>query len=140
VDDEIPERFQVLLSCGHFVIYSIVLQVYLSIFGKVSAVVASIGLILVKFDVHTSIHVLGFLLASLLVVVSFNSYYRERSVKVLFLAIAFILLDVHQLMELFESLGTFDVNTPIPLLGIELIHTVSFATVVFLAAGLLKKD
>lgn len=139
-DIKFPEQVQVLLSCCHFGIYSIELQAYLGIFAKVLAVVASIGLILAKFDVHMSIHVLGFFLATLLVVVSCNSYYRERSLKVLFLAIAFVLLDLHQLMELFGSLGIFDVNIPIPLLGIELIHTVSFATVVFLAAGLLKKN
>ncbi len=112
---------------------------YLSILAKALAVVASVGLILAKFDVHMSIHVLGFFLAALLVVVSCNSYYRERSLKVLFLAVAFVLLDLHQLLELVGSLGIFDVNMPIPLLGIELIHTVSFAAVVFLAVGLLKK-
>jgi hypothetical protein len=115
------------------------LQEYLSGFVKVSAVGGGIGLILAKFDVHMSIHVLGFLLATLLVVVSCNSYYRERRLKVLFLAIGFGLLDLQQLMELIGYFGILDVNMPIPLLGIEMIHTVSFATVVFLAVGLLKK-
>jgi hypothetical protein len=132
-------EFQVLLLSCHSRIHSIELQEYLSGFAKVSAAGAGIGLILAKFDVHMSIHVLGFLLATLLVVVSCNSYYRERTLKVLFLAIGFGLLDLQQLMELIGFFGIFDVNMPIPLLGIETIHTVSFATVVFLAVGLLKK-
>jgi hypothetical protein len=132
-------EFQVLLLSCHSRIHSIELQEYLGAFAKVSAVGAGIGLILARFDVHMSIHVLGFLLATLLVVVSCNSYYRERRLKVLFLAIGFGLLDLQQLMELIGFFGIFDFNMPIPLLGIEMIHTVSFATVAFLAVGLLKK-
>lgn len=116
------------------------MQEYLIGFAKVSAISAGIGLILVRLNVHMAIHVVGFLLATLLAVVSCNSYYRDRRPKILLLAIAFILLDLQQLMELSESLWGLNVNIPVPLLGIEFIHVISFATVAFLAAGVLRKD
>ncbi len=116
------------------------LQEYLIGFAKVSAIGAGIGLILVKLNVHMAIHVAGFLLATLLAVVSCNSYYRDRRQKILLLSIAFILLDLQQSMELFESLWSLNINIPVPLLGIELIHIISCATVAFLAAGVLSKE
>lgn len=115
------------------------LQGYLAGFAKMAVVGGGIGLIIAKLDVHMSLHVLGFLLATFLAVVSCRSYFRDRSQKVFLLAVAFVLLDLHQLLEAFESFGILAVNLTLPLLGIELIHAVSFATVVFLAAGVLKK-
>ena len=107
---------------------------------KVSAVVgAGIAVVAAKFSLHTSIHVLGFLMATVLVVISCNSYYRERSPKILLLTIAFAFLTLQQMMELSEAVQVFNFNATIPFLGIELVHTVSFATVAFLAAGVLKK-
>ena len=109
-------------------------------FAKASALGTGIGLILVKLNLHMALHVIGFLLATLLAVISCNSYYRYRRPKILLLAIAFILLDLQQMMELSESLWSLNINTPVPLLGIEFIHIISFATVVFLAAGIIRKE
>lgn len=100
---------------------------------------AGIVVFAAKVSVHTSIHALGFLLATVLAIISCNSYYRDRSPKILILAIAFTLLDLQQLMELSEAIQLFDFNTPIPFLGIEMVHAVSFATVTFLLAGVVKK-
>ena len=116
------------------------LQEYFASLVKVSAIGTGIGLIIVKLNVHMAIHVIGLLLATLLAVVSCNSYYRDRRPKILLLAIAFILLDLQQFMELSESFLSLKVNVPVPLLGIELSHLISFATVAFLAAGVLRKE
>jgi hypothetical protein len=104
------------------------------------ASLAGIGLgLTATFDLHLSLHIVGLLLACLLAVVSWASYFRDRRPKIGFLAFAFLFLTVHQLLELSESLGSVYVNFPVPFLGIEVIHLVSLGTVVFLAAGILKK-
>jgi len=101
---------------------------------------AGLGVILTaEFNLHLSLHVISILLASLIAVVSWRSYFRDPREKIGLLAIAFLLLDIHQVLELASSLGIANVNLTIPLLGIELIHAVSFSTVAFLAAGILKK-
>ncbi len=101
---------------------------------------AGIGLgITARLDLHLSLHIVGVLLAGLLAVLSWASYFRDRRPKIGLLAFAFVFLTLHQLLELSESLGSFYVNIPVPFLGIEIIHLVSFCTVVFLAAGILKK-
>ena len=92
-----------------------------------------------RFDLHLSLHVVGVLLAGFLTLLSWTSYLRDRRPKICFLAFAFLFLTLHQLLELFESLGSFYVYFPVPFVGIEIIHLVSFCTVVFLAAGILKK-
>lgn len=107
---------------------------------KTSSIATFGWLIAAKANVHIAIHLVGILLATLLAVVSWNSYYRNPSSKILLLAIAFALLDLSQIMETLESLGVMFVNLSLPLLGIEFIHTVSFATVALLAAGVLKKE
>src|SRR5208282_5536798 len=91
-----------------------------------------------RFNLHLSLHIVGLLLACLLAVVSFASYFRDRRPKIGLLALAFLFLALHQLLELAESLGSVYVNFPVPFLGIEIIHLVSFVTVVFLAVGILK--
>ena len=93
-----------------------------------------------RFNLHLSLHVVGVLLAGLLALISWTSYFRDRRPKIGLLAFAFLFLTLHQLLELSESLGSFYVNFPVPFLGIEIIHLVSFCTVVFLAAGILKKS
>jgi hypothetical protein len=115
------------------------LQVHLIGLGKVSALLAAMGLLIAKLDVHMAIHAVGIALAALLAVVSCNSYLRDRRPKVLLLTVGFLLLGLQQVMESFESLGFAVVNTPLPLVGIELLHAVSFGTVLFLAAGVLKR-
>ncbi len=115
------------------------LQVHLIGFGKVSVLLAALGLLVAKFDIHMAIHVVGIALAALLAVVSCNSYLRDRRPKILFLSAAFLLLGVQQVMEALESLGFAVVNAPLPFIGIELLHVVSFGTVLFLAVGVLKK-
>ena len=101
---------------------------------------AGIGLgLTARVNLHLSLHVVGVLLAGLLAFLSWASYFRDRRPKIGFLAFAFMFLTIHQLLELYGSLGSFDVNFPVPFLGIEIIHFVSFCTVVFLAAGILKK-
>ena len=86
-----------------------------------------------------AIHLVGIALAALLAVVSCNAFLRDRRPKILLLAIAFLLLGAQQVMESLESLGFAVVNTPLPLVGIELLHAVSFGAVLFLALGVLKK-
>jgi hypothetical protein len=115
------------------------LQAHLIGLAKVSALLATLEILIAKFDVHMAIHVLGIALAALIAVVSCNAFLRDRRPKVLLLAIAFLLLGVQQIMESFESLGFAVVNTPLPLVGIELLHAVSFGAILFLAAGVLKK-
>jgi hypothetical protein len=115
------------------------LQAHLIDLAKVSALLATLEILIAKFDVHMAIHVLGIALAALIAVVSCNAFLRDRRPKVLLLAIAFLLLGVQQIMESFESLGFAVVNTPLPLVGIELLHAVSFGAILFLAAGVLKK-
>ena len=111
-------------------------------FDKLSSVclasLAGIGLT-ATFDLHLSLHIVGLLLACLLTVISSISYFRDRRPKIGFLSLAFFFLTLHQLLELSESLGSAYVNFPVPFLGIEIIHLVSFGTIVFLAAGILKK-
>lgn len=92
-----------------------------------------------RFNLHLSLHIVGLLLAALLAVLSWASYFRDRRPKIGFLALALLFLTLHQLLELSESLGSVYVNFPVPFLGIEIIHLVSFGTVVFLAAGILKR-
>ena len=115
------------------------LQVHLIGLAKVSALLATLGLLIAKLNIHMAIHAVGIALAALLAVVSCNALLRDRRPKILLLAIAFLLLGVEQVMESFESLGFAVVNTPLPLVGIELLHAVSFGAVLFLAAGVLKK-
>jgi len=104
------------------------------------ASVAGIGFgLTVRTNLHLSLHVVGVLLAALLAILSWASYFRDRRPKIGLLALAFVLLTFHQLLELSESLGSVYVNFPVPFLGIEMIHLVSFCTVAFLAAGILKK-
>ncbi len=86
-----------------------------------------------------AIHAMGIALATLLAVVSCNAYLRDRRPKILLLTIGFLLLGMQQVMESVESLGFAVVNTSLPLVGIEVMHAVSFGTVLFLAAGVLKK-
>jgi hypothetical protein len=104
------------------------------------ASVAGIGFgLTARINLHLSLHVVGVLLAGLLAILSWASYFRDRRPKICLLAFAFVLLTLHQLLELSESLGSAYVNLPVPFLGIEIIHLVSFSTVVLLAAGILKK-
>lgn len=116
------------------------MQGYLIGLAKVWALLAGISLIVARLNVHVAIHVIGFLLATILAIVSCNSYYRERRSKILLLSIAFIFLEFQQLMELSQSLLSLDVIVPVPLIGIEFNHLISFATVAFLTVGVLGKD
>ena len=115
------------------------MQTHLIGLAKVSALLATMGLLIAKIDIHMAIHAAGITLAALLAVVSCNAFLRDRRSKILLLTIAFLLLGVQQVMESLESLGFTVVNTPLPLVSIELLHAVSFGTVLFLAAGVLKK-
>lgn len=115
------------------------LQVHLIGFGKVSVLLAALGLLVARLDIHMAIHAAGIALAVLLAVVSCNAYLRDRRPKILLLTVAFLFLGVQQVMEAFESLGFAIVNTPVPLVGIELMHVVSFGAILFFAAGVLKK-
>lgn len=115
------------------------MQVHLIGFGKISALLAALGLLVVKLDIHMAIHAAGISLAVLLAVVSCNAYLRDRRPKILLLTIAFLFLGAQQMMEALESLGFSVVNTPVPLIGIELMHAVSFGAILFFAVGVLKK-
>ena len=106
---------------------------------KLPVIIAGVGLILAKLSVHMTLHIIGFLLAGFLAIVSCNSYRRDRRAKILLLVIAFVLIDLQQLLELFESAGVYNVNIAVPVLGIELVHFVSFSSIAFLAAGILRK-
>jgi hypothetical protein len=109
--------------------------------GSIGATsLAGLGLIITtRFNVHLSLHIVGISLATLLAVVSWRSYFQDRRLKICLLAFAFLLLDLHQLLELFASIGITYVNASLPLVGIELIHVVSFGTIAFLAAAVLKR-
>jgi hypothetical protein len=115
------------------------LQGHLIGLAKVSAFLATLGLLIAKLNVHVALHAVGIALSTLVAVVSCNAFLRDRRPKILLLTIAFLLLGVEQVMESFDSLGFAVVNTPLPLVGIEFLHAVSFAAVLFLAAGVLKK-
>jgi heme A synthase len=107
--------------------------------AKLSPFLIAIGFLFDKFDIHMMIHIIGVGLAVVLAVISCRVYVRDSRPKMLLLMIAFVLLGVQQVMELFESLGFTLVNTPLPLVGIELMHAISFGAIAFLAAGVLKK-
>ena len=101
---------------------------------------AGLGILLsTRLDLHLSLHIIGIMLATLIAIISWRSYIQDRRPKICLLAFAFLFLDLHQLLELFESLGMTFVNISLPLIGIELIHAISFGTIIFLAAGILKK-
>jgi hypothetical protein len=115
------------------------LQAHLIGLAKGSAFLAAMGLLIAKLNIHMAIHALGIALAALLAVVSCNAFLRDRRPKIFLLTIAFLLLGVQQVMESLDSLGFAVMNTPLPFVGIELLHAVSFGAVFFLAAGVLKK-
>ena len=115
------------------------MQPHLIGLAKVSALLATLGMLIAKLNFHMAIHAVGITLAALLAVVSCNAFLRDRRPKILLLTIAFLLLGVQQVMESLDSIGFAVVNTPLPLVGIELLHAVSFGAVLFLAAGVLKK-
>ena len=122
------------------------LQAQLIGLSKVSAFLVAMGFAvgvamgqIAKLDIHMAIHAMGIALAALIAVVSCNAYFRDPTPKLLLLSIAFLLLVVEQVMEGLESLGFAAVMMPLPFVGIELLHVVSFGMVLFLAAGVLKK-
>jgi len=115
------------------------LQTHLIAVSKVSVLLAAMGLLLAKLNIHMAIHAMGIALAVLIAVVSCNAYLRDRSQKILLLSVAFLLLVVEQVLEGLDSLGFVAVMTPLPFVGIELLHVVSFGMVLFLAVGVLKK-
>jgi hypothetical protein len=99
----------------------------------------AIGLLFDKFNVHMVIHITGIALAALLAVISCKVYLHDSRPKILLLTVAFLLIGVQQVLESFESLGFALVNAPLPFIGIELIHAVSFGAIAFLTAGVLKE-
>ena len=115
------------------------MQISLVGLAKVFPFLVAISLMIDEFKIHMTIHVVGVALAAVLAVVSCNVYVRNRAPKILLLTIAFMLLEVEQVMEFFQSLGFTAVNIPLPFLGIELLHAVSFGAIAFLTAGVLKK-
>lgn len=122
------------------------LQAQLIGLSKVSAVLVAMGFAvgvslgqIARLNIHMAIHVMGIALATLVAVVSCNAYLRDPSPKILLLSISFLLLVIEQVMEALESLGFAVVMMPLPFVGIELLHVVSFGMVLFLAAGVLKK-
>jgi hypothetical protein len=92
-----------------------------------------------QFSVHILLHIVSLAIATFMVVVSWTSFLRARRSKILLLAIAFLLLDVQQLMEFFEVFGAFNPNLLLPLVGVEVMHSISFATIALFAAGVLKQ-
>ena len=114
-------------------------QAHLVVLAKISMIAAALGLLIDKLDIHMAIHATGIILAGVIAFVSFNSYLRDRRPKILLLTIAFVLLEVEQVMESLESLGVSLVNAPLPFVGIEVTHAISFGAVLFLAAGVLKR-
>jgi hypothetical protein len=115
------------------------LQVSIVGIAKVLPFLVGMGLLIDGFQIHMTIHAVGVALAAVLGVVSCSVYSRDSRPKILLLTIAFLLLGAEQVMEFLQSLGFAAVNTPLPFLGIELTHAVSFGAIAFLTAGVLKK-
>ena len=114
-------------------------QITLVGLAKVFPFLLGFGLLVDGFTIHMTIHAVGVALAAVLAVVSCNVYLRDSRPKILLLTIAFLLLGVEQVMEFLQSLGVASVNMALPLIGIELMHAVSFGAIAFLTAGVLKK-
>ena len=115
------------------------MQISLIGLAKVFPFLIAISLMIDAFKIHLTIHVIGVALAAVLAVVSCNAYLRDSRPKILLLTIAFMLLGAEQVMEFLQSLGFTAVMTPLPFLGIELMHAVSVGAIAFLTAGVLKK-
>jgi hypothetical protein len=115
------------------------LQLSLVGMAKAFSFLVGMGLLVDQFKIHMTIHAVGVALAAVLAVVSCNVYLRDSRPKILLLTIAFLFLGVEQVLEFLQSLGFAVVNMPLPFLGIELSHLVSFGAIAFLTAGVLKK-
>lgn len=88
---------------------------------------------------HVLFHFASVALATVLLMASWKSCLRDRRLKIFLLAVAFLLFDIHQSMEFLEAIGIFNPRVLIPVLGVELIHSVSFGTIALLTAGVLKR-
>jgi len=87
---------------------------------------------------HILLHMAGLTIAAFLSVVSFLSYSRSPTTRMLLMAAAFVTLAVVELLYLLQAGGIYVGQLIIPLANIELSHVVLLIMVSLFGLGVLK--
>lgn len=86
---------------------------------------------------HIFLHIISLIIATFLGIVSILAYMRNKSARMLFMTLGFLLLAVIETLYLFHATASLE-DVIIPIVDVELSHIILFVMLTLLGLGVLK--
>jgi hypothetical protein len=86
---------------------------------------------------HIFLHIISLIIATFLGIVSILAYMRNKSARMLFMTLGFLLLAVIETLYLFHATASLE-DVIIPIVDVELSHIILFAMLTLFGLGVLK--